>query len=259
MQKKNRSFQLIVPLLFLLFSSSMAQGTGYLSVTADDSMRIYVDTLLVGEKKVSFLELPTGTYRVHAYNPYHRNWSDRGTTQNVKITSGEHVRLDLKSGEKVKIISVPFGSRVYIGNDFLGQAPLIYDRRTLSDQPLRIENKGFQNKSFTLVQGQNVYRVSLDRLEPDKKQTRLARYRENENTIKWYREGLVVVSLASSWASFYFKREADKYYTQYRRASDSRDMISLYSKTENYDRMSDIAIAVSAVTLGTYLYLLLFN
>ena len=70
---------------------------------------------------------------------------------------------------------------------------------------------------------------------------------------------LVVVSLASSWASFYFKREADKYYNQYQRASDSRDMISLYSKTERYDRMSEIAIAVSAVTLGTYLYILLFN
>jgi hypothetical protein len=259
MQKKNKYFHLPIFLLFLIPSLSTAQGIGYLSVTAGDSMQIYVDTLFAGVKKVSYLELPTGSYTVHAYNPYHLSWSDRGSTREVRITSGEHARLDLRQEEEVKVISLPFGSQVFIGNDLLGQTPLSFDRRAFDDQTLRIENKGYQNKTLNLLQGQNVYRVSLDPLEPGKKQIRLARYKDNENSIKWYREGLIVVSLASSWASFYFKREADKSYSRYQRASDSSDMISLYASTERYDRMSEIAIAVSAVSLGTYLYLLLFQ
>ncbi len=221
-------------------------------------MAIYVDTTFAGNGSVSFLELPVGTYTVHAFNPHDHSWSNRGIAEKIEIAKNDHIDLDLSDREEVRIFSLPFASKVYLGDDLLGQTPLIYDRKLIGDQPLRLENRGFEDKSFNLVQGQNVYKVSLRTAENQGK-SRVARIKDNQYQIKWYREGLIVTSLAASWASFYYKREADKYYAQYQRSSDSRDMIALYSKTQRYDRMSEIAIAISATTLGTYLFLLLIN
>jgi hypothetical protein len=258
MQKKIRFF---TPFIILILACSLpaAEESGYLSVSADDSMQIYVDTVMVGEGQITYLPLPAGRYTVHAYNPYSLNWSDRGNSKKIEIFEAEHLRLDLRMQEEVKIISVPFSSKVFAGKDLLGQTPLIYKRNSIAEQTLRIENKGFKDKSFNLIDGQSVYRVSLDPLESDRKQSHVLKMKDSQNQIKWYREGLVVTSLLSSWASFYFKREADKSYAKYQRASDSREMIALYAETERFDRISEIAIGVSAITLGTYLYLLLLD
>jgi hypothetical protein len=255
--KKNKILCILIltSLPALIFG---ADESGYLSVTTGDSMTIYVDTTYVGSGSVSFLELPVGSYTVHTYNPKDRSWSNRGRTEDIVIKSNDHIQLDFTKGEDVKIISLPYASNVYLGEEYLGQTPLIYPRENIGARSLRIENRGFEDKTFRLVQGENIYKISLQS-SPNQKRSRVERIKDNQYQIKWYREGLVVTSLVASWASFYYKREADKYYNQYQRSSDSREMIALYSKTNRYDTMSEIAIAVSATTLGTYLFLLLIN
>ena len=163
MQLKNKLF---LAFLFLTVTCALteAQENGYLSVSAGDSTQIYVDTLLVGENAITYLQISAGTHTVHVYNPYSRNWSDRGLSKEIEVKPGELVQLDLRMKETVKIVSIPFSSKVFLGKELLGQTPLIFDRASLTDQTLRIENKGFKEKSFNLVQGQNVYKVSLDPL-----------------------------------------------------------------------------------------------
>jgi hypothetical protein len=256
MQKNN---QIAFLLLICLVSISFAlDETGYLSVTADDSMAINIDTTFVGTGNISYFTLPVGPHIVHVYNPNNRSWTHRGQTQHIEINRDQHTKVDFREKETIQIISLPYASKVYVGDELLGQTPLIYTRENIGGQSIRLENRGFEDKSFNLVQGQSVYKVPLQIAESQGK-NRITRMKDNQYKIKWYREGLIVTSLAASWASFYYKREADRYYSQYQRSSDSRDMIALYSKTEHYDTMAEIAIAVSATTLGTYLFLLLIN
>ncbi len=252
--------KLLIYILFIFLASiSFAMDdTGYLSVTAGDSMDITIDTTFIGTGSVSYIALPIGSHTLHVYNPYNRSWSNRGRTREIEIKFNEHTNIDLRNDEDIRIISVPYASKVYMGDEFIGQTPLVFARKTIGDQSIRLENRGFEDKSFTLIQGQSVYKVSLQSAGNQGK-SRLSKMKDSQYKIKWYREGLIVTSLAASWASFYYKREADKYYAQYQRSSDSREMIAMYSKTKKYDQWSEIAIAVSAVTLGTYLYLLLFN
>jgi len=246
-------------LFICLTSLSFAMDdTGYLSVTTDDSMAINIDTTYVGTGSLSYYTLPVGHHIVHIYNPNNLSWSNRGRTEQIEIKDNEHTRLDFRDSEEIRIISLPYASKVYMGDEMLGQTPLVYARKNIGNQSIRLENRGFEDKSFNLVQGQSVYKVSLKTAE-DQGKSRITRLKDNQYKIKWYREGLIVTSLAASWASFYYKREADRYYAQYQRSSDSRDMIALYSKTEQYDTMAEIAITVAATTLGTYLFLLLIN
>jgi hypothetical protein len=254
---KNKFISFILFFYLAAFSFAM-DDTGYLSVSAGDSMSIYVDTTYAGNGSISYLELPVGTYTVHIFNSHDHSWSNRGITEKIDITNNDHIDLDLSNREEVRIYSLPFASKVYLGSELLGQTPLVYKRELIGDQPLRLENRGFEDKSFNLIQGEDVYKVSLPTADNQGK-SRVTRMKDNQYQIKWYREGLIVTSLAASWASFYYKRQADEAYAKYQRASDSRDMVALYTKTQRYDQMAEIAIAVSATTLGTYLFLLLIN
>jgi hypothetical protein len=79
----------------------------------------------------------------------------------------------------------------------------------------------------------------------------------NKKHFSWLREGLVVTSLVGSWASFFFKREADKHYDRYLRTADPAEMHRSFKKTEDFDRYAEIAIGISIISVGTYLYLLI--
>ena len=75
----------------------------------------------------------------------------------------------------------------------------------------------------------------------------------------WFKEGFVVVSVLSSWAAFYFKREADKNYNKYLEEGNTSKMNYYYDTTKKLDTYSDISITVSLASLGTYMYFLIFD
>jgi len=81
---------------------------------------------------------------------------------------------------------------------------------------------------------------------------------ENSQT-KWFKEGFVVVSVFSSWAAFYFKRKAYKYHDKYLQEGNPVKMNNYFNKTERFDTYSDVSIAVSLTSLGTYMYFLIFD
>ena len=121
---------------------------------------------------------------------------------------------------------------------------------------IKVEKSGYAEQSFDLDANQSEYKVKLVPII-DEAQIRVARMAENRNSIKWYREGLVVTSLISSWVAFYYKRQADQSYSKYQVTSDSRRRFALWIQTRQYDTIADIAIGVSVTTLSTYFFLLL--
>ena len=109
-------------LLFFSFAASAIalDNSGYLSVSAGDSMTIYVDTTFAGVESVSYLELPVGNYTVHVYNSYDHSWSNRGISEKIEIRDNDHINLDLRNRDEVRIFSLPFASKVYLGDELIG-------------------------------------------------------------------------------------------------------------------------------------------
>jgi hypothetical protein len=232
------------------------EKTGYLSITVQDGMYIYIDTTLAAKHSILNFEVPVGLHKIHVYNPQTLDWSNRGIIKNIAIEYGERISLDFTESQNIKLLSLPFGSRVFDGDDLLGNTPLTYNLDVVERKSLRMEKEGYENRSINLFKGHDEYKISLEPIEADR-HLKVARLPDNRNHLKWYREGLIVTSLLSSWASFYFKGRADDAYDKYQRASDSHEIEALFNKTKRYDTIAEIAIAISVTTLGTYFYLLL--
>ena len=229
---------------------------GFLSVTSPKGMSVYVDTTFVGNEGIRSYKLAEGEYTVHVYDPGSLNWSDRGMVKNIQIRSGILTTVSFDNSDQMEIETIPFGGKVFLKDELIGITPLQIDREIVSSHAISIHKEGFVPKKFTVGELQQAYHPIV--LEPSKPslQVESVILSDNDSQLKWYREGLVVTSLLSSWASYFLKREADQTYQRYQRASDSREMIALYSQTKHYDTLSEIAIVVSATTLATYFYML---
>jgi hypothetical protein len=83
------------------------------------------------------------------------------------------------------------------------------------------------------------------------------RYKDSDNQLRWLHEGLVITSLAGSWLSFLFKRQADANYNKYLHTARPNDLKKYYDRTVRFDRYTEISMGISLVALGGYIYTLL--
>ena len=198
----------------LLHSVHGADKTGYLSVSVEDDMQIYIDTSFVGTHSFSYMELPVGAYTVHIYNAQTHDLAGRGISKNIIIEENIYLNLDFSLTDQVKVLSLPIGGKVFAGDELIGSTPLTFNRDLVGTKTIKIEKNGYAEQTFELDTDQKQYNFNLVPIE-DETQIRVARLSKSRNTITWYREGLVVTSLISSWASFYYKRQADQAYSKY--------------------------------------------
>jgi len=255
---KTAKFSVLFFIFTIITFVAGADKTGYLSVSVEDGKQIYVDTTFVGRHSFSYMELPVGEYTIHVYNSQTYDWADRGISKNIVIEENSYVNLDFVLTDQVKVLSLPIGGNVFAGDELIGNTPITFNRDLVGTQTIKIEKNGYAEQSFNLDASQNEYSFNLVPLENDA-QLKVARISNGQNKLKWYREGLVVTSLIASWASFYYKRQADQTYTKYRVTSDSRRRFALWNQTRQYDIYAEIAIGVSVATLGTYFFLLLID
>lgn len=255
---KTVKFSVLIFIFTIITFVAGADKTGYLSVSVEDGKQIYVDTTFVGRHSFSYMELPVGEYTIHVYNSQTYDWADRGISKDIVIEENAYVNLDFVLTDQVKVLSLPIGGKVFAGDELIGNTPITFNRDLVGTQTIKIEKKGYAEQSFNLDANQNEYSFNLLPLENDI-QLKVARISNSQNQLKWYREGLVVTSLIASWASFYYKRQADQTYAKYQVTSDSRQRFALWRQTRQYDTYAEIAIGVSVATLGTYFFLLLID
>ena len=82
-------------------------------------------------------------------------------------------------------------------------------------------------------------------------------YHPNSSRYPKLKTGLLITSVAASWLAFYLKRQADKNYAKYGRASSGSDINKFYDLAGNFDNASTVAITISAVVLTSYIYIAL--
>ena len=251
----------ILCLIFLLHFAGLTQtesNTGYLSVESDSGLDIYIDTTYIASHSFSHLVLPTGKYTLYAYKSNSLKWNKSGIQKQINIKADELLSVNLDTLETIRIYSNPFNCDVYDNGSYLGKTPLMMNLPPLSSHSLTIQKKGFKDYSLMLNEDQRDYKVQLQLLDQyihnDVLKSGL-----NNNDFKWYKEGLIVTSVVSSWASFFCKRKADDYYDHYMHTADPLQMETSFRKTQDFDRYADIALGISLVSLGVYLFTLIID
>jgi len=227
---------------------------GYLTIDCPPNTTIYLDSLLVARQPFTDLAVLPGTYVISIASVNDFSWNQRSQGKEIEIEPFERKYVDLNGLSPVKIYSNPIGSDVFAGNKYLGKTPLILPRTDLEGRELRFKRAGYKEEKLSLTQDQSAFTLNLTPIDPE-----LSRVNEvllGGTKVNWLRESLVLTSFVSSWAAFFFKRKADDLYMQYQGASVPARIEYLYHETQKYDRYSEVALGISAVSLGVYIFIL---
>jgi hypothetical protein len=250
-------------LIFLaLFSFAFAQenmDTGTLSIKLNSPGYIYIDSEYISNKSIKNLTLKSGEYKISVFSSKSRKWNERGFEKIITILPDQNKDLVIENTNLYYFNSNPYNSKILQNNKTLGSTPIYINSNEIDiSEKLTIQKIGYTNKDIFIAPNQNKYFFIL-KPESIKSEIVVASPGLNNSQATWFKEGFVVVSLLSSWAAFYFKREADKYYAKYPRVGDVSLMNKYYNKTKRFDTYSDISISVSVASLGTYMYFLIFD
>jgi hypothetical protein len=247
---------IFLPLISLY--SQLPEQVGFITVKAPDSLHIFLNEELISRGSFESLALQPGTYKIHAYNMKNLSWINRGIEKTISIHNNENKFINFSDTHGIKILSMPPASQVFYNEKYLGKTPILFfpeDEDTKNGE-ITIIREGYQKGQVTLNGGTNEYKVIL---KPKDNFPERIVYKSSLKSggFRWSREGLIVASLATSWLSFYFKREADRNYDKYLRASDPGKMETYYDRTSNLDAYAEISVGISVLSLGTYFYFLL--
>ena len=251
-----------ITILILLTYQSLVisqdiENVGYLSIDSEYDVEIFLNNVLISNSPFTDLALTPGIYIIQAYFINDRNWLNRGVEKKIEIESGGHKSYLLSPQKLVFINSDPYDSKLYCESKLIGNTPIIIDKEQYNRNILTLHKDGYEKKSFSLDSKSNELFFNLNNINgmPD---SHVLKSGLDKNNFKWLKEGIVILSVVSSWASFYFKREADSYFDKSELYGANPQLSDeYYNKSLKYDTLSHIAIGTSIVSLGTYLYLLL--
>ena len=243
-------------LVIVLFPAAVLGQTGYLTVDCPANTTIYIDSVLVARQPFEDLALLPGKYLIGLDPANDFSWQRRTTAQEIEIKPFERVFVDLHAVQPVAVYSNPIGSDVFAGKRYLGKTPVFLNRAEIDTATLRVKHAGYRAETFSLKPDLSEYKIDLLPMD-EGDETRVREAFLSGVEVNWFKESLVLTSFVSSWAAFFFKRKADDLYLQYEGASIPSRIDYFYNETEKYDRYSEVALGISAVSLGVYLFILI--
>jgi hypothetical protein len=230
---------------------------GYLNIINNHQLSVFIDSTFISDSSAYELNLLPGEYTIYAYDQNNPSWQKRSYKQKIRLEAYQQRTVHIEPDYYVYINSNPYGSFVFYQDSLLGTTPIIVRKKEFSRKSLTLKQKGYHDQDIRITEEGEAYFIDLNTSANKDGITHVIEGHKKDSGRRWYREGLAVTSIISGWAAFYFKHQADKYYTQYETSANPRTIVALYDKTRTYDLYSEIALTVSVTTLATYLWLLI--
>lgn len=227
------------------------------SVPADCWVRI--DSVLIGKTPLNRVRLDPGRHIVNVYPPQQGVWNYQERSYALEIGPGETQTINAVFSTPVYINSIPFGAILLADSQALGNTPLYLPFEEYRGRRLMLQKRGFKDYHFVLNSSGSV----MARLEKD------ASYIEDEPKPKFLgmfpkrklksKFALLAATVASHWASFYFKNTADSNYSKYTRTADPQLRNRFWNETQKYDRFSEVSLGISYASLAGLIYLVVWK
>ena len=246
--------------LIITLTSSILIGqneqSGFLSITNNGNLNIYIDSVLIANHSFENLPLKPGVYSIRYEYPQKYNWFPGYLEQTINIIPDSCIQLKIDREKLIKINSFPFKSSLFLGEQCIGTTPLLLMKDQYLSKALILKKNGYQNRRITITEKQDHYNIILD---PLNEHTNSIVLKENydKKYLHWNREGLIICSIITSWSAFLLKRQADRYYEKYETTTNPQLIDKYYDKTKNFDRYAEITFGASIISLCTYFYFLI--
>ncbi len=240
---------------------ALAQNGGTLTVTSQPSnCWVRIDSVLVGRTPIESFELSPGEHLVQVYPPQTGLWNLQEHVSRVIIHSGQEVRVHARFSTPVLINSVPYGAELFQDTTRLGLTPLYVPFEEYRGKLFRLVKEGYRPYEFRLTERKPLL-ARLQKAEPEAVSSpsrgKLLGFISRRNLKSKF--SLLALTVATHWASFYFKNVADSNFDKYKRTADPHLRQRYWDNTRKYDRFSAIALGASFVSLGGLIYMVIWK
>jgi hypothetical protein len=244
----------------LAFNFVLFAGEGSISVSSNPSeCWVRIDSVLVGKTPLNKFAISEGEHLIQVFPPNKGVWNLEDRVFEVSIESDQDTTINVVFSSPVYINSVPFGAELLSGQVHLGFTPLYIPFEENAGKSFRLEKKGYKPYTFTLTGNASIIATlekGKDFVDENKKPRLLGFLPKRHLKSKFT---LLAISIASHWASFYFKNVADENYEKYSQTADPRLMDQYWKQTQKYDRLSEISLGVSFASLAGLIYFVIWK
>jgi hypothetical protein len=251
---------LFMLLSVLVFNFALFAREGAISITSNPSeCWVRVDSVLVGQTPLKSFELEEGEHLVQVFPPNKGVWNLEARVFEVFIKSNRDTTINVVFSSPVYINSVPYGAELFSGTIHLGFTPLYIPFEENFGKSFRLEKKGYKPYAFKLTSNNSII-ATLERgndFVDENEKPRLLGFLPKRHLKSKFT--LLAISIASHWASFYFKNVADDNYQKYTQTADPQLMDQHWKQTQKYDRLSEISLGVSFASLAGLIYFVIWK
>ncbi|HEV8537824.1 MAG TPA: PEGA domain-containing protein [Bacteroidota bacterium] len=212
-------------------------------------VKVFVDTLLLGETPVEDARVTAGEHILHFVHPDSKNWLLPAIVETLVVAPSDHIVRTATFPTVYHIISNPYGAEVYYNDSVIGQTPLIFAAVT-ERGVVTLRHGGYDDQILPLPDGGGLLHATLPSRIGEAPSPLL-----NGEEVK----SLTPVYLATGTAIFsgalaaYFKIKADGYYNDYKKSGDTGAL----DRVRRLDTLSGVTLLTSEVSLFVLSYLLL--
>lgn len=254
-------YRIWAALIGLILSFSLfSQEKGSISVSSEPAgCWVRVDSILVGKTPLNNFVLVAGSHAIQVYPPNNGVWNLQERVLEVSVLPNQNMPLNIVFSSPVFINSIPYGAQLFNKETPLGFVPLYLPFEENKGKQFRLEKEGYKPFSFTLTTNQSII-AELEKasnFKDEKDHSRLLGFIPKRNLKSKFT--LLAISIASNWASFYFKNVADDNFERYQQTADPRLMDQYWQQTQKYDRLSEIALGVSVASLAGLIYFVIWK
>ena len=226
----------------------VSDNVGSLVIIDDDSVGttpIFAQPVSVGEHKVT-------VQRINKQSWFASDWSET-----VRVAAGDSLVLNPDFHLTYHLQSIPYGAHVYRDEKYCGETPLVLEFDESENVRLVLEKDGYFSQVVDCrPMGNHLMKVVLEAddnywIEQDLIQKKLQMTMSRRKKMTYLSTALTLVSGVSA---VWLKNRADRYYRDYQKEVDPQKMDNLFSKAEQYDRLSNVAFGALQVSFGFSLY-----
>ena len=215
---------------------------------------VYADSLRLGSAgRSQTYPVPPGTVRIRLVPPDRATWSIQPVSSLLSVAPGDTASLTMDFPYHYRIESVPYGVTVYHRTETgerraLGQTPLLYKAKHPLQDPLVIDEPGYQVED--LQPGQDIWNEHLVELTPttDQSEKAVVSWEPPTRHRSWIDIAAVSVAAAAAVVSIHYKFKADRLYEEYQQGGDP----ALRPEIEAYDTRAAVSLGVMQVGFGVF-------
>ena len=232
-----------------------AQGQAAVQVSTNwPEAVVYADSLRLGlADESTTYQIPARTGRIRLVPPERATWSIQPVSAPLSVAPGDTASLTMDFPYHYRIESIPYGVTVYHRAEAgerraLGQTPLLYKTERPLQDPLVIDEPGYQVAD--IQPGQDIWNEHLVELTPTTSQSERAvvSWEPPAQRRSWIDIAAVGVAAAAAAVSIHYKFKADRLYEEYQQSGDP----ALRPDIKTYDTRAAVSLGVMQVGFGVF-------